>query len=95
MSMTGPLQVVPDIDDESNKQSQEDNIAPVKEGQSEFEHKLEKARMDTSELIPKQRKYVLHRRRPGVQPPITRVGHDAGPVSVDPHYQKRNPFLLS
>jgi len=95
MSMTGPLQVVPDIDDEKNKQSQEDNIAPVKEGQSEFERKLEKARMDTSEMIPKQRKYILHRRRPGIQPPITRVGHDAGPASVDPHYQKRNPFLPS
>ena len=93
--LNGPLQIVPDVDDEKNDANKANVIVPLPEGQSEFERKLEQARMESSETIPKQRKFILHRRKPGAQPPIRRLSHDAQPVSSDPRYQRSNPFIAS
>ena len=86
MSATaGPLQVVPDVDDQS-----EDHDSPNQpsksssSGDSDFEQRLKKARQETSSSSiggTSELKALFSRRRPGAQLPMRRLTVDAQPLT--------------
>ena len=80
-TMGGPMQVVPNIEDEEeggDKQQSTPPIAPP--GTSDFELKLRQATTDANNQLMKERKILVNRKRVA-QPPIKRINQDAQPLS--------------
>ncbi|XP_043945631.1 serine/threonine-protein kinase 40 [Protopterus annectens] len=82
-SLGGPLQVVPDIDDQLNnpENSQEAKVTE-ESSQYEFENYMRQQLMLAEEKNTiHEAKSFIHKRHCGNIPPVRRLGHDAQPVN--------------
>ena len=75
MTVTGPLQIVPDVDDEQSQKREKERIIPV--GNSELEVKLDQVAKSGESSQPKDRSKLIAARRRISQTPIRSIGQDA------------------
>ncbi|XP_027004804.2 serine/threonine-protein kinase 40 isoform X2 [Tachysurus fulvidraco] len=82
-SMSGPLQVVPDIDDQLNQPEHLQEVKVTEESsQYEFENYMRQQLLLAEEKNTiHEAKSFLTKRQFGSVPPVRRLGHDAQPVS--------------
>ncbi|KAK5861935.1 hypothetical protein PBY51_017371 [Eleginops maclovinus] len=82
-SMSGPLQVVPDIDDQGNHPEHLQEAKAIEESsQYEFENYMRQQLLLAEEKNTiHEAKSILTKRQFGSIPPVRRLGHDAQPVS--------------